>query len=184
MSSDWLDEREARAWRGFNRIRTALLAQLSRELATSCNVSQADFEILIAVSEAPGQRIRARELGNEIHWERSRLSHQIARMETRGTLTRTACENDARGFDVMLTPAGLEAVEAAARVNLEAVRHCFIDLLTEEQLDTMGDIAHAVTTHLTASHNNADPTTTVHQTDTATGRVCGTKDLPRTLDEA
>ena len=162
MPSDWLDEREARAWRGFHQIRTELLAHLSRQLAASCNVSQADFEILIAVSEAPGQRIRARDLGNEIHWERSRLSHQIARMEARGTITRAACESDARGFDVMLTPAGLKTVEAAARVNLEAVRHCFIDVLTEEQLVTIGDIADAITTHLATAHNDADQPTTVH----------------------
>ena len=162
MPSDWLDEREARAWRGFHRIRTDLLAHLSRKLAASCNISQADFEILIAVSEAPGQRIRARDLGNEIRWERSRLSHQIARMEARGTIARSACESDARGFDVVLTPAGLEAVEAAARVNLEAVRHCFADLLTKEQLDTLGDIAHAITTHLITAHSHADQPTTSH----------------------
>lgn len=162
MRSDWLDEREARAWRGFHRIRTELLAHLSRELAASCNVSQADFEILIAVSEAPGQRIRSRDLRDELRWERSRLSHQIARMQARGTISRAACESDARGFDVVLTPAGLEAVQAAARVNLEAVRHCFTDVLTEEQLDTLGDIADAITTHLATAHNNADQPTTSH----------------------
>jgi DNA-binding MarR family transcriptional regulator len=160
MPSDWLDEREARAWRGFQRIRTELLAHLSRELAASCNVSQADFEILIAVSEAPNHRVRARDLGNQLHWERSRLSHQIARMEARGTISRAPCESDGRGFDVVLTPAGLRAVEAAARVNLEAVRHCFTDVLTKEQLDTLGDIACAITTHLTTAHNDTDQPTT------------------------
>ena len=159
MPSNWLDEREARAWRGFHRVRTSLLAHLSRQLAASCDISQADFEILIAVSEAPGQRIRARDLGKQIQWERSRLSHQIARMEARGTITRAPCENDARGFDVVLTTAGQKAVEAAARVNLEAVRHCFIDVLTDEQLDCLGDIADAVTSHLMTVHGAGGPST-------------------------
>jgi DNA-binding MarR family transcriptional regulator len=148
----WLDERETRAWRGFHRMRSALLAHLARELAVSCNLTQAEFEILVVVSEAPGRRIRARDLSTALHWERSRLSHQIARMETRGTITRAACDNDARGFDVVLTPAGLRAIDTAAPLNLEAVRHCFIDVLTDEQLDTLGDIAEAITTHLEREH--------------------------------
>jgi len=35
------------------------------------------------------------------------------------------------------------------------VRHCFADVLTPEQLDTLGDIAEAITTHLASEH--ADP---------------------------
>lgn len=148
----WLDEREARAWRGFHRMRSALLAHLAREMATSCNLTQAEFEILVVVSEAPGRRIRSRELSTALQWERSRLSHQIARMEARGTIKRAACDSDARGFDVVLTPAGLRAIRTAAPLNLEAVRHCFINLLTDQQLDALGDIAETITTHLEKEH--------------------------------
>ncbi len=133
-------------------MRSALLAHLARELAESCNLTQAEFEILVVVSEAPGRRIRSRDLSAALHWERSRLSHQISRMEARGAITRAACDNDARGFDVVLTPAGLRAIQTAAPLNLEAVRHCFIDVLTDEQLDTLGDIAEAITTHLESEH--------------------------------
>jgi DNA-binding MarR family transcriptional regulator len=148
----WLDERENRAWRGLHRIRTALFPHLARELTASCGLSQAEFEILVVVSEAPDRRIRARELGTALQWERSRLSHQIARMEERGTITRAPCDGDARGFDVILTPAGLEAIETAAPLNLERVRHCFIDVLSPAQLDALGDIADAVAAHMEREH--------------------------------
>jgi DNA-binding MarR family transcriptional regulator len=148
----WLDEREHRAWRGLHRIRTALFPHLARELAASCGLSQAEFEILVVVSEAPDRRIRARELGTALQWERSRLSHQIARMEERGTITRAPCDGDARGFVVVLTPAGLEAIETAAPRNLEGVRHCFIDILSPAQLDALGDIADAVDAHMEREH--------------------------------
>ncbi|MHB8682671.1 MAG: MarR family winged helix-turn-helix transcriptional regulator [Acidimicrobiales bacterium] len=85
-------------------------------------------------------------------WERSRLSHQIARMEARGTVERAACDDDARGFDVVLTDVGLAAIEEAAPAHLEEVRHCFVDVLTPEQLDTLGDIADVVMTHLVEEH--------------------------------
>ena len=107
---------------------------------------------MVTVSEAPGQRIRSRDLGRRLGWERSRLSHQIARMEARGTVKRAPCDDDARGFDVLLTDAGQAAIEAAAPAHAEAVRHCFADLLVPEQLDTLGDIADVITNHLAAEH--------------------------------
>ncbi|WP_371601214.1 MarR family winged helix-turn-helix transcriptional regulator [Streptomyces sp. NBC_00564] len=47
--------------------------------------------------------LRAKDLGAEVGWERSRLSHQISRMEKRGLVTREACADDARGSMVRLT---------------------------------------------------------------------------------
>jgi DNA-binding MarR family transcriptional regulator len=158
METRWLDEREERAWRGFHRMRTELSAHLARQLTQDCGLTEADYAVLVAVSEAPGRRIRSRDLGQALGWERSRLSHQIARMEARGTIRRAPCPGDARGFDVVLTDAGLAAIEAAAPLHLAAVRHCFADALTPGQLDALGDIAETITKHLASQH-----------TDTATG---------------
>lgn len=148
----WLDERESRAWRGFNRLRADLIGDLSRRLGEECGLSWADYEVLVRVSEAPGRRIRARDLGRSLGWERARLSRQIARMQVRGTVERVRCEGDARGLDVVLTDAGLAAIKAAAPRHLAAVRHCFADLLTPQQLDALGDIAETVTNHLATEH--------------------------------
>jgi DNA-binding MarR family transcriptional regulator len=76
-------------------------------------------------------------------------------MEARGTVRREACAEDGRSFNVVLTDAGMAAIEAAAPAHAAAVRHCFADVLTPEQLDTLGDIAEAITTHLASEH--ADP---------------------------
>jgi DNA-binding MarR family transcriptional regulator len=147
-----LDEREERAWRGFHRMRVGLTSHLARQLTQECGLTEADYAVLVIVSEAPGARIRARDLGLALGWDRSRLSHQLARMEARGTVRRAPCEHDARGFDVVLTDAGLAVIQAAAPLHLEAVRHCFADLLTPDQLDTLGDIAEIVTAHLAVNH--------------------------------
>jgi DNA-binding MarR family transcriptional regulator len=141
-----------RAWTGFHRLRAQLLAHLARELARKSGLTEADYAVMVNLSQAPGRRLRARDLGQILGWERSRLSHQIARMEARGTVERAACDDDARGFDVVLTDAGLAAIEEAAPAHLEEVRHCFADVLTPEQLDTLGDIADVVTTHLVKEH--------------------------------
>ncbi len=151
----WLDQREMRAWRGFHRMRTELMAHLARELDRVSGLTEADYAILVTVSEAPNQRIRSRDLCTTLEWDRSRLSHQIARMEARGTVERAPCSGDARGFDIALTETGRAAIEAAAPIHLLAVRHCFADLLTAEQLDCLGDIAEAITGHLVAEHPEA-----------------------------
>jgi DNA-binding MarR family transcriptional regulator len=148
----WLEERESRAWRGYQRIRAELSAHLARQLSRDNGLSEADYAVLVAVSEAPGRRVRWRDLCRELGWEPSRLSHQIRRMETRCMVGREPCARDGRGFDVVLTDAGLAAIEEAAPRHLAAVRHCFADVLSLEQLDTLGDIADAITSHLASEH--------------------------------
>jgi len=151
----WLDEREMRAWRGFHRLRAELVAHLSRELARDSGLTEADYAVLVEVSEAPRHRVRSRDLARALRWDRSRISHQLGRMEARGTVRRESCAEDGRSFNVVLTDAGMAAIEAAAPGHAAAVRHCFADVLTPEQLDTLGDIAEAITTHLASEH--ADP---------------------------
>ena len=152
MEPNWLSEEEEKAWRGFVALRIGLVGHLARQLAQDSGITEAEFEVLVVVSEAPGQRIRSRDLGKVLNWERSRLSHQITRMEERGMVAREQCENDARGFDVVLTKAGLKAIQAAAPKHLEAVRHCFIDLLSPAQMKTLTSISERVAEHLKEEH--------------------------------
>lgn len=152
MGSKHLDELEQRAWRGFNDMRERLVGQLARQLARECGLTEADYAVLVNVSEAPGRRLRARELSRRLGWDRSRLSHQVSRMEARGTVVRAPCDGDARGFDVVLTEVGLSAIANAAPIHLAAVRHCFADVLTAAQLDALGGIAEALLAHLDAEH--------------------------------
>ena len=152
MEPNWLSEEEEKAWRGFVALRIGLVGHLARQLAQDSGITESEFEVLVVVSEAPGQRIRSRDLGKALNWERSRLSHQITRMEERGMVAREQCENDARGFDVVLTKAGLKAIQAAAPKHLEAVRHCFIDLLSPAQMKTLTSISERVAEHLKEEH--------------------------------
>jgi DNA-binding MarR family transcriptional regulator len=152
----WLDEREMRAWRGFHRLRAELVAHLARELARDSGLTEADYAVLVEVSDAPGRRMRSRDLARALRWDRSRISHQLGRMEARGTVRRESCAEDGRSFNVVLTDAGMTAIQAAAPAHVAAVRHCFTDILTPEELDTFGDIAEAITTHLATEHNDPD----------------------------
>jgi DNA-binding MarR family transcriptional regulator len=140
----WLDDREARAWRGYERMQTRLEAQLARDLQRDCGMSMADFEVLVHLSESPEGVLRVFELGGAMEWEKSRLSHHLSRMERRGLVSRKSCDTDARGAYVALTEQGRKAIEDAAPQHVEHVRRYLIDVLEPRQLDALGEISESV----------------------------------------
>lgn len=144
----WLDEREQAAWRGLLQLHDRLMARLHQELRRECELSGPDYAVLVGVSEAPCERIRAHELGALLQWEKSRLSKQITRMEERGLVERQTCPTDARGSFVALTPAGRATIERAAPLHVRHVRELFVDVLAPGQLDQLASIAATVIDNL------------------------------------
>lgn len=140
----WLDDREARAWRGLQVLQHRLNAVLGRQLSSESGLSLQDYVVLVVLTDHPEGRVRAFELGRELGWEKSRVSHHVSRMVDRGLVAREACESDQRGAYVVVTDAGRQAIEAAAPGHVAAVRHFVIDRLTTEQLDALGDITEAL----------------------------------------
>lgn len=125
-------------WRAYLDLNRELPAVLERRLVRDSGLSNADYSLLVPLSEAPDGLVRSRELGAMVGWERSRLSHQVGRMEKRGLVVREECAEDARGSMVRLTPAGRAAIEAAAPSHVAAVRRYLFDVLTDEELDVLG----------------------------------------------
>ncbi len=140
----WLDEREARAWRGLISMQTQLLRRLARQMQQDDGLSEADFEVLVRLSEAPDGRQRVFELGQATQWEKSRLSHHLSRMVQRGLVVRETCPTDSRGAFVRLTEAGRGAIEDAAPRHVAHVRRWFVDALSPEQLDALAGISEDV----------------------------------------
>ncbi|MEW1699595.1 MarR family winged helix-turn-helix transcriptional regulator [Streptomyces sp. NPDC093249] len=134
----WLDAREAAVWKKYRDLQRQLQSALDRQLARDSVLSGADYAVLVPLSESEGDVLRARELQVELGWERSRLSHQISRMEKRGMVAREPCENDARGSMVRMTAQGRAAIEAAAPQHAETVRRSFFDPLAHDEVETLG----------------------------------------------
>src|SRR4051812_43668086 len=93
----WLDEREQRAWRSLMTMHAGLSEHLERQLRTRNGMSDADYQVLAHLSEAPDGRLRSFALGNAMRWEKSRLSQHLTRMEKRGLVRRERCSDDQRG---------------------------------------------------------------------------------------
>jgi DNA-binding MarR family transcriptional regulator len=109
------------------------MRQLDRDLHPF-GLSMHDYEILVELSEAPDRRMRMTELADQTAQSRSRLSHQINRMETRGLVTREGCEGDKRGTFAVLTARGAATIGKVAPFHVASVREHFIDQLEPAEL--------------------------------------------------
>jgi len=143
MTSD-----ELAVWRSLLDTTTELRRRLATQLADDSKLSPGDYAVLLALSEAEGRRLRSSELAASMDWERSRLSHHLARMEKRGLIAREDCATDNRGAEVLMTPAGADAFHGATLPHLRAIKRHFADALTPEQFDALGDALRAINEHL------------------------------------
>lgn len=153
----WLTDAEQDAWAGLQQMQGMLSGRLNRELTESSGLSHQDYAVLANLSGSPGARVRANELGRRLGWEKSRLSHHVARMAARGLVTRERCPADQRGQYVTLTPEGREALAAAAPGHCASVRRWFVDRLDPDQLATLADVARIVTAGLGEVCGSEDP---------------------------
>lgn len=140
----WLDERELRAWRSLQFMQMRLEGQLARQLAADSGLSYPDYLVLVALTDRPDGRMRLFELAEALGWEKSRVSHQVARMADRGLVGKEKCDSDRRGAFVVVTAKGRREIEAAAPGHVAAVRHLVVDRLTPAQLDAIGEAAEVV----------------------------------------
>ncbi|AGP31989.1 MarR family winged helix-turn-helix transcriptional regulator [Corynebacterium terpenotabidum] len=129
----WLTDEEQQLWRRWLLVGSRINAALAREMQQENNISMTDYEVLVNLSEAPDHRMRIAALAERLQWDRSRLSHQISRMRSRGLLTRESCASDGRGAFIVITDEGLAATRAAAPGHVRTVRELFIDRLTPDQ---------------------------------------------------
>lgn len=140
----WLTAREERAWRGLQFMQMRVEGELARQLAAESGLSYPDYLVLVALTERPEGRMRLFQLAAVLGWEKSRLSHHIARMAARALVDKEPCDADRRGAFVVVTERGRKEIEAAAPGHVATVRRLFIDRLTSRQLDTIADAAEAV----------------------------------------
>jgi DNA-binding MarR family transcriptional regulator len=140
LMTEWLDDHQQRIWRSWLKLNRELPSALGRAMQACGELSMADFEVLVNLTDVPEGRLRVTELADSMQWERSRVSHQLKRMEARGLVDRAGCPEDGRGSFIGITASGRRAIEQAAPDHVETVRRLVIDVLTPEELDALGAI--------------------------------------------
>lgn len=146
--TNWLGAAEMASWRAYIEGSALLEYRLNRELQAAHDLSIADYEIIVRLSEQPEQRLRMSELADDVAHSKSRVSHQIRRLESKDLVRRIECPSDGRGVFAMLTDQGVALLEQAAPTHVAGVREHMIDLLGEEEQRVLANVFERVITHL------------------------------------
>ncbi|MBB5922949.1 DNA-binding MarR family transcriptional regulator [Actinoalloteichus hoggarensis] len=144
----WLDDDEMRAWRNYVVGSSLLEYHLHRELQDAHDLALADYEILVRLSERDDRRMRMSELAAEVASSKSRVSHQISRLQHAGLVHRIECPSDGRGVFAVLTERGHDVLTRAAPTHVDGVRRHLIDLLDGEEQAVLGRVFERVTQRL------------------------------------
>ncbi|MER5770865.1 MarR family winged helix-turn-helix transcriptional regulator [Streptomyces sp. NPDC001985] len=135
-----LNHTERTVWLGLLSTHMRLLRTLDTELVAAERIPLSSFEVLLTLAEAPGDRLRMKDIAASLLISRSGLTRIVDDLERQGLVAREKCPTDARGFDAVLTDAGKKAYRRARKVHLTSLRGEFLDRLTEEQLTALAGI--------------------------------------------
>ncbi|CAM5629401.1 MULTISPECIES: MarR family winged helix-turn-helix transcriptional regulator [Streptomyces] len=121
-----------------------LVSRAGRSLQSQFGLSATDYKVLAELTRSTDDRLRVLELAKVLGWEKSRLSHHIARMTKRNLVDREECVDDGRGAYVRITPAGRAALETAAPQHAADVRRLFLDHMSPGQTALLAEIADSI----------------------------------------
>jgi len=133
MEPATLEPEEWELWHTWMQAQRLLNRELDRDLQRDHGISKAEFSVLVSLHQAPGGRMRVGELVESLAWEKSRLSHQLTRMENRELVERSENEPGGRRVAIRLTAKGRSAAESAILGHADNIRRYFFDVLTPEQ---------------------------------------------------
>jgi DNA-binding MarR family transcriptional regulator len=143
-----LDADEMRVWRSYIAGSALLKYRLNRELQEEHGLTLGDYEILARLSDQPDLRMRMTQLATDIASSKSKVSHQVGRLEEARLVRREICHSDGRGIYAVLTDRGFELLRAAAPTHLRGVREHLIDQLTDDQRAALTTIFEGIAARL------------------------------------
>lgn len=120
--------------RAFGRAFLVIPRGLDADLQREQRMSLSEYTALRILSETPERLKRMSELAAACDMSLSGMTRLVAKLESLGFLKRVACESDARGFNAVLTDAGLTRLEEAWPTHLASVRRRIFDHLGEVDL--------------------------------------------------
>lgn len=132
MSSELLSPQELRVWHAFRLMGEEVLSRVGRDLTEATGLTGPEFGVLSRLARIGKGEMRQQALAECLGWDKSRLSHQLTRMQRRGLIKRH--DSDQRAVLVSLTKSGQKTLDAAMPVHAASVRRNLLSRLTAEQI--------------------------------------------------
>jgi DNA-binding MarR family transcriptional regulator len=135
---EYLSDAEFRAWHGCLQFANNAMRAIDEALTAAHGISIKEFDVLITLFNAPGDRLRMTELAERVVLTPSGVTHLVTRLEREGLVSRTVDEDDRRSFFAVMTRAGHRRLRESRPTHNEVVRTHLTRRLTASQLATLG----------------------------------------------
>jgi DNA-binding MarR family transcriptional regulator len=135
-----LDAVESRAWRSFLIAHARVARRLEADLLARSQMPLAEFDVLMQLSLAEGQRLRMNELANRVVLSRAGITRLVDRLVADGSVARLKCASDARGAYAILTDPGRARLDEARPGHFATVRRYFLGSFAKPELEVLADL--------------------------------------------
>ncbi len=135
MATKPLSPQELRVWHAFMFMGEDVLGRVGRDIAQATGLSGSEYGVLTRLAVFGKGEMRQQALARMMAWDKSRLSHQLTRMQERALIERR--RTDGKTVLIVLTKLGREKLDAARPIHADSVRRNLLSRLTQEQTDTM-----------------------------------------------
>jgi DNA-binding MarR family transcriptional regulator len=125
---------EASTWRLIQRLSDLASGVVEHQIRAAADLSSAEFDVLRCLAEAPEGQLRQNELAALLGWDKSRLSHQLTRMQHRELLDR---QKSGRVHAVAVTRMGVRKYELADNAHVAAVRSLLREHLSAAEREAL-----------------------------------------------
>ncbi|WP_204071594.1 MarR family winged helix-turn-helix transcriptional regulator [Planotetraspora phitsanulokensis] len=115
--------------RALPRLMYALPRAIDADMVREQQLTLIEWSAMTRLCEVPQRRMRMGELAAACELSLSGMTRIVTRLESQGMIERVRCDDDARGWNAVLTDAGLARLERAWPTNLASVRRHFLDHL-------------------------------------------------------
>ncbi|HEV7622748.1 MAG TPA: MarR family winged helix-turn-helix transcriptional regulator [Amnibacterium sp.] len=132
--AEQLTQGEASTWRFIQKLTELAQGVVESEIRAAADLSTSEFDVLRCLLDAPERQLRQSELAAELGWDKSRLSHQLTRMEHRELIERRKA---GRIHAVTLTRLGQQKFELAGLAHVTAVRTLLVEHLSSDEREAL-----------------------------------------------
>ena len=131
IASASLSPDEKHIWRSLLGMSDLLRFRVAADVREVSDLSRSDHTVLFHLEETESGELPQQSLASSMYWSKSRVSHQLARMEVRGLVSR-ALDPETRQVVVSITELGRAEVKEVAAVHAAAVRRYLLNQATDE----------------------------------------------------
>jgi len=125
------------SWVSFLRAHSAITRQLNADLLAEHGLTLNDYEVLLLLSRADGQRMRRVDLAQAVVLTASGITRLLDGLERSGYVEKDSCASDARVSYAKLTVTGHKKLRAAAETHLRGVDELFVGRFSDDELASL-----------------------------------------------